>query len=95
MDLPSAMDPAPRLPLPLAELPTSLHRMCNPKAQLKGRMAAAKGLIPVAGNDQVTMLAQLSADENEGVQKAAMATLLDCFRLGRCRRGGHYELNAG
>lgn len=38
-------------------------------------MMAAKGLVPVRGNDQVALLAQLSADPAEGVAAAASGTL--------------------
>jgi len=71
------MDPAPTLPLALSELPDALQRFCNPDGPTPARMMAAKGLVPVRGNDQVLMLAQLGSDADDAVADAAKATLLD------------------
>ena len=71
------MDQAPApLPLPLDRLPASIQRFCNPSGPAQARLMAAKGLVPVKGNDQVTLLAQLSADADEPVRAAALDSLL-------------------
>jgi hypothetical protein len=63
------------LPLPLDQLPAALQRFCNPNGPLPARVMAAKGLVPVKGNDQVTMLVQLSADPEEQVRNNALEAL--------------------
>lgn len=63
------------LPLPLDQLPTPLQRFCNTAGPLPARMMAAKGLVPVKGHDQITMLAQLSADPEEQVRNTALEAL--------------------
>jgi hypothetical protein len=71
------MENAP-LPLPIAieRLPASLQRFCNPQGPAAARLMAAKGLVPVKGLDQVTMLAQLACDNEEGVRTTALESLL-------------------
>ena len=64
------------LPLPLDQLSAALQRFCNPQGPLPARVMAAKGLVPVKGNDQVMMLVQLSADPEEQVRKTALDALL-------------------
>jgi hypothetical protein len=64
-----------RLPLPLEALPQQIQRFCDPKAPGPARMMAAKGVVPVRGNDQITMLAQLAADPAGDVRDAARKTL--------------------
>ena len=64
-----------RLPLPAAELPESVRRFGAPDAPLGARTMAAKGLVPVKGQDLVTLLVQLAADADEGVKTAARQTL--------------------
>ncbi|HEX2675626.1 MAG TPA: hypothetical protein VHM19_03280 [Polyangiales bacterium] len=64
-----------RLPLPLASLPQALQRFCNPDGPMPARMMAAKGLVPVKGSDQITMLAQLAHDAVAEVKAAADKTL--------------------
>jgi hypothetical protein len=70
-------EPAPLqpLPLPLDSLPQSIRRFCDPKGPPPARLMAAKGLVPVRGHDQVTMLAQLAADAVTEVRDAAKKTL--------------------
>ncbi|MBK7777678.1 MAG: hypothetical protein IPL19_11855 [Sandaracinaceae bacterium] len=63
------------LPLPLAELPESLHRFADPKAPGPARLMAAKGLVPIKGGDLVTLMVQLAADPDAGIASAADATL--------------------
>jgi hypothetical protein len=71
------MDNAPApLPLPLERLPASIQRFCNPSGPAQARLMAAKGLVPVKGNDQVTLLAQLASDNDEPVRNAALDSLL-------------------
>jgi hypothetical protein len=69
------MEIAPLLPLPIDQLPAALQRFCNPKGPVPARLMAAKGLVPVKGNDQVTMLAQLAADADEQVRTTALDSL--------------------
>lgn len=63
------------LPLPLAELPESLHRFADPKAPGPARLMAAKGLVPIKGGDLVTLMVQLAADPDANIAAAADATL--------------------
>ena len=63
------------LPLPLDQLPASLHRFAKPDAPGPARMMAAKGLVPVKGSDLVVLLFQLAAGTDEGVSAAAKGTL--------------------
>jgi hypothetical protein len=71
------MDNAPSpLPVPLDRLPASIQRFCNPQGPAQARVMAAKGLVPVKGNDQVMLLAQLAHDADEPVRNAALESLL-------------------
>jgi hypothetical protein len=70
------MDNAPLLPLPLEQLPASVQRFCNPAGPLAARLMAAKGLVPVKGHDQITLLAQLGSDAEEQVRNTALDSLL-------------------
>jgi hypothetical protein len=65
-----------QLPLSVDELPAAIRKFCDPKAPMPARMMAAKGLVPVRGVDQITMLAQLHSASEEDVSSAAKATLL-------------------
>jgi hypothetical protein len=67
--------PLPKLPLPLDALPAAIQRFCDPKGPTPARMMAAKGLVPVRGHDQVTMLAQLASDQTPELRDAATRTL--------------------
>ncbi len=69
------METAPQLPLPLEQLPAAIQRFCDPKGPTPARMMAAKGLVPVKGHDQITMLAQLSADAEESVRNTALESI--------------------
>jgi hypothetical protein len=69
------MENAPLLPLPLAQLPASVQRFCNPDGPLPARLMAAKGLVPVKGHDQITLLSQLGADADEQVRNTALESL--------------------
>lgn len=62
--------PAP-LPLPVAEVPEAIRRFCDPAAPMPARMMAARGMVPIRGNDQVLLLLQLSADSDEALAKSA------------------------
>ena len=64
-----------RLPLPLSSLPQALQRFCDPNGPMPARMMAAKGLVPVRGSDQITLLAQLAHDATAEVKAAADKTL--------------------
>jgi predicted metal-dependent phosphoesterase TrpH len=64
-----------RLPLPLTSLPQALQRFCDPSGPSAARMMAAKGLVPVRGSDQITLLAQLAHDATAEVKTAADRSL--------------------
>jgi hypothetical protein len=68
-------EPMQRLPLPLTELPQGIQRFCDPKGPAPARLMAAKGLVPVKGHDQITMLAQLAFDEGSEVKNTAAKSL--------------------
>lgn len=63
------------LPLPVEQLPEALRRFCDPKAPTPARMMAARGMVPVRGNDQVMLLLQLSADADTSVAQSAQEAL--------------------
>jgi hypothetical protein len=65
----------PPLPLPVEQLPQSLRRFCDPNAPQAARMMAARGMVPVRGNDQVMLLLQLSTDPDEALAKSANESL--------------------
>jgi len=65
------MDRPPPLPLPLEQLPKSLHRFAKPDAPTPAKMMAAKGMVPVKGGDLITLLVQLGNDPDEKVAEAA------------------------
>jgi hypothetical protein len=67
--------PLPKLPLPIDTLPAAIQRFCDPKGPAPARLMAAKGLVPVRGHDQVTMLAQLAADAAPDVRDTATRSL--------------------
>ncbi|MBN1652810.1 MAG: hypothetical protein JXA30_03455 [Deltaproteobacteria bacterium] len=69
------MDRPPPLPLAPDELPEEIRRFVDPSAPAPARMMAARGLVPIKGNHQITMLAQLSADADEMVAKTATDSL--------------------
>jgi hypothetical protein len=69
------MENAAHLPLPLDQLPAAIQRFCDPSGPLPARMMAAKGLVPVKGLDQITMLAQLCADAEAQVRDTALDSL--------------------
>jgi hypothetical protein len=62
--------PAP-LPLPIDQVPQGIRRFCDPSAPMPARMMAARGMVPIRGNDQVMLLLQLSADADEALAKSA------------------------
>jgi hypothetical protein len=63
------------LPLPTEELPEKVRRFGAPDAPAPAKTMAAKGLVPVKGDDLVTLLVQLAADPEEAVAAAAGETL--------------------
>jgi hypothetical protein len=65
----------PPLPLPLEQLPQSLRRFCDPAAPQAARMMAARGMVPIKGNDQVMLLLQLSSVADAAIAAAASAAL--------------------
>jgi hypothetical protein len=67
--------PLPPLPLPLDALPQAIQRFCDPKGPPPARLLAAKGLVPVRGHDQITMLVQLASDAIPEVRDAAGRSL--------------------
>ncbi len=69
------MDAVAPLPLAGSELPEGIRKFGDPKAPAPARTMAAKGLVPVKGDLLVALLAQLSADPDDNVQRAAAGTL--------------------
>ena len=65
------------LPLPLDALPDQLRRFADPSSPAAARMMAARGMVPVKGTHLFMLLAQLAADDDNGVREAAAATLSD------------------
>lgn len=65
----------PTLPLAKDELPKSIRKFGDPNAPGPAKTMAAKGLVPVKGDDLVTLLVQLSTDESQDVSGAAVDTL--------------------
>lgn len=63
------------LPLPRDELPEKIRRFGDPSAPAAAKAMAAKGLLPVRGDDLVTLLVQLAADPDETVSRTAATTL--------------------
>ncbi len=63
------------LPLPSSELPEKIRRFADPAAPLPARTMAAKGLVPVKGEDLVTLLLQLASDPEPDVASTARETL--------------------
>lgn len=64
-----------QLPLSEEELPETIRRFGSPSAPTPAKTMAAKGLVPVRGEDLVTLLVQLGADADNGVREAAEITL--------------------
>jgi hypothetical protein len=64
-------------PLPLAsdQLPQSIRRFCDVGAPGPARMMAARGMVPVKGEEQVMILLQLSADPDAALAQAATGSL--------------------
>src|SRR5688572_11112072 len=63
------------LPLPAAELPEKIRKFGDPDAPEAARAMAARGLVPVKGDELVTLLVQLAADRSEKIGPAARETL--------------------
>jgi len=63
------------LPLPTEELPEKIRRFGATDAPAPAKTMAAKGLVPVKGEDLVTLLVQPAADPDEQVRAAAAGTL--------------------
>lgn len=63
------------LPLSRDELPEAIRRFGDPSAPVPAKMMAAKGLLPVRGEDLVSLLVQLAADPDATVSTTAKATL--------------------
>jgi hypothetical protein len=63
------------MPMPLEQLPASVQRFCNPQGPAQARLMAARGLVPVKGHEQITMLAQLGSDADELVRTTALDSL--------------------
>jgi hypothetical protein len=66
--------PAP-LPLSAENLPQSIRRFCDPAAPQPARLMAARGMVPVKGEEQVMILLQLSSDPDAALSKAAEQSL--------------------
>lgn len=81
------MDAPTPLPLPVDQLPAAIRRFCDPAAPAAARMMAARGLVPVKGDDQVTMLVQLAASSEEQIAataREAVGKLPDGVLLSAC-----------
>ncbi len=63
------------LPLSAEELPATIKKFASAKAPTPARMMAAKGLVPIKGNDLVLLLCQLSVDPEPTVRDAAEESL--------------------
>lgn len=73
------------LPLPKEELPEKLRRFGDPAAPAAARTLAAKGLVPVKGEELVTLLVHLAADAEVGAEaKATLAKLPDTVLHAAC-----------
>jgi hypothetical protein len=66
--------PAP-LPLPSADTPQGIRRFVDVSAPGPARLMAARGMVPVKGDEQVMILLQLSADADAALSKAAQESL--------------------
>jgi hypothetical protein len=78
------------LPLPKEELPEKLRRFGDPAAPAAAKAMAAKGLVPVKGEELVTLLIQLSADPTVGREAAAtIAKLPDSVLASACTAALH------
>lgn len=89
------MDAVAPLPLAGSELPEGIRKFGDPKAPTPARTMAAKGLVPVKGEQLVALLLQLSADSDANVAKAATETLSgipEGVLLGACERPLHPSL---
>lgn len=62
-------------PLPAEELPQGIRRFGDPNAPTPARTMAARGLVPVRGNDLVTLLVQLANDPDPAISSAADESL--------------------
>ncbi|MFO0697039.1 MAG: hypothetical protein U0230_25925 [Polyangiales bacterium] len=63
------------LPLPDDQLPESIRRFAAASAPAPARMMAARGLVPVKGDDLVVLLLQLAHSSDAAAADAAKATL--------------------
>jgi len=63
------------LPLPLEQLPAGIKRFCDPAAPMAARTMAARGAVPVKGDDQILLLLQLSADQEATLARTAQDSL--------------------
>lgn len=80
------------LPLSRAELPEKIRRFGDPSAPAPAKMLAAKGLVPVKGDDLVTLLVQLAADPDPqvaGTARVTLAELPEAVLAGACRAALH------
>jgi hypothetical protein len=69
------MTEARSLPLAAGDLPETIRRFGDPGAAGPAKLMAARGLVPVRGDDLVTLLVQLAHDADPPVKDAARATL--------------------
>ncbi len=63
------------LPLPLDQLPEAIRRFCDPAGPAAARTMAAKGLVPLKGEDAVCLLLQLGSDANAEIASSARYSL--------------------
>ena len=69
------MDKPASLPLPVEQLPANIRRFAASDAPLAARLMAARGLVPVQGADQVSLLVQLTGAAEAQVADTARTTL--------------------
>lgn len=84
------------LPLPKDELPEKIRRFGDPNAKAPAKAMAAKGLVPVRGDELVTLLVQLAADPDvASVARETLAGLPQGVLEAACRAPLHPAILEG
>ena len=63
------------LPLPPDQLPASIRKFCDPAAPGPARAMAARGMVPIKGGEQVMLLLQLAADNDQTLAQSAAQSI--------------------